>query len=67
MCDLNVKKDWDSVDFKEVNDALDNIGEYSSLLSIDILDNFIRQMELLKEKQLKQYTKNIPSLLKKEN
>ena len=64
MCDLDVKKDWETVDFNFIEKVL-NDGTY--LNERMYIWGFIEQVELLKEKQLKQATKNIPSLLKKEN
>lgn len=67
MCDLDIKKDWDGIDFEEVYNLLDVLLHYLNPVDYSCLTTFINQTELIRDKQIKEATKNIPSLLKKDN
>ena len=62
-------RDWEKVDFKKVHKALDEIDfenmhppQWEHAYTLEI---FIKQMELLKENQIKQATKHVPAIFKK--
>ena len=54
-------RDWDQVDFKKINEVLEN-GTY--LNERGYMWDFIEQVELLRDKQIKAASKQIPALFK---
>ena len=67
MCDLDIKKDWENIDFEGAYMNANIVGEEFSWMAGEQLKLFIKQVELIRDEQIKAVTKNIPSLLKKEN
>ncbi len=63
--------DWDSVDFAQAKESLDDLDDFSRMtVSIDpigaitFMEKFIAQVELIRDKQIKASTKQIPALFK---
>lgn len=59
------KADWNNINFEEVYNLVDEIGEETGLILVDELHSFVRSMELIRDKQIKEETKHICALLKK--
>jgi DNA polymerase III psi subunit len=66
-------RDWEKVDFKALDNALDEVDSHVEVYDaaddpyvyINMLKDFLKQMELLRDKQIQLATKHIAAVEKK--
>ena len=57
-------RDWDRIDIPRAKLELEHLGEWGSYVAYTELNKFFKELELLRDKQIKAATKQIPALFK---
>lgn len=60
-------EDWKDVNFKDVYYLFESLKEEGYIYSAEILGIFLNQVELVRDKQIKESTKQVPALFKGKN
>ncbi len=59
-------KDWEKVDFKRITAVQTALKDEELVYSLAILNAFIKQVELIRDTQIKEARKHIPVILQKD-